>query len=36
MSADTTSILYKIGKAISDAVKRIVALETEIDGGYYQ
>lgn len=32
---NTSSILYKIGKAISDAVKRIVALETEIDGGTF-
>ena len=35
MSEDTTSILYKIGKVISDAIKRIVALETEIDGGEF-
>ena len=33
---DTNSILYKICKAIADAVKIIVALETEIDGGTYE
>ena len=32
---DTSSILYKIGKAIADAVQRIFALKTEIDGGTF-